>query len=208
MNKEDLRKIKYSSWQGSNEWTEEELDFILGKECVCGDCEKGVEELNDFPNLSIEKDELLCEYCYTDRYFEICPICENHYSTEDGESDFSVTNEEDGKEENKTAGIYKNNNLLIPININNLKKIDCGENCSKVYSDHICNDCVCNLVRKDNYMKSHGHGTPCILIKKYENNKLFENYSKQQFKKSKQKLIHKRITFRGLIEIANKRMIN
>lgn len=205
MTKEDLKKITYQSWQNGNEWSEEELDFIMKHDFSCDYCQESIDEFNDFPELLIEDDELLCEDCYTEKYRKICPICENYYNIKDGESDYSVKNEYDAKEENEVPGIYYNQNLLIPIRINELKKIDCGENCCEVYSDDICPDCVSDLVRKDNFMKSHGHGTPCILIKKYENDSLFKDWTPERFKREKQRLIHRRITIRGIIETANKR---
>ena len=53
-------------------------------------------------------------------------------------------------------------------------------------------------------MKSHGHGTPCILIKKYENDSLFKDWTTERFKRERQRLINKRITIRGIIETANR----
>lgn len=203
-NKEDLKKINYQSWQDGNEWTNEELDFIIKKDCTCDNCEKSVDEFNDFPELLIEDDELLCEECYSEKYREYCPICENSYDIKDGESDYSVKTEEDAKYENEVPGIYHLGDLLIPININYLKKIDCGDSCSEVYSDDICPDCVSDLVRKDNYMKSHGHGTPILLLKKYENDSIFKDWTPERFKRQRQILIHQRITIRGIIETANK----
>jgi hypothetical protein len=205
MNKEELKKITYQSWQNGNEWTDEELEFVIKKNCTCDSCGEGVEELDDFPELLIEKDELLCEDCYSEKYRKICPICENYYEIIDGESDYSVKNEYDAREENETAGIYYNGNLLIPININYLKRINCGKDCCEVWSDDICPDCVSDLVRKDNFIKSHGHGTPCILIKKYENDPIFKDWTPERFKREKQRLIHRRISVRGIIETANKR---
>lgn len=205
MTKEDLKKINYQSWQNGNKWTDKELDFIIANDCKCYSCGESVDEFSDFPELLIKENELLCENCYDERYRKICPICEDSYDIKDGESDYSVKTEEDARKENEVAGIYHFGNLLIPININYLKKIDYGENCCEVYSDDICPDCVSDLVRKDNFMKSHGHGTPCILIKKYENDSLFKDWTPEQFKRAKQNLIHKRITIRGIIETANKR---
>lgn len=203
MNKNQLKQINYQSWQNGNEWTNEDLDFIISKNCTCDDCDEAVNKFDDFPELLIEEDELLCEKCYRQKYTVICPICENIYDIKEGESDYFVKTEEDAKEQNEVAGIYHFGNLLIPIKINELKKLDCGDNCCEVYSDDICPDCVSDLVRKNNYIKSHGYGAPCILIKKYENDKMFENYSKEQFRKIRQTLIHKRITIRGIIETAN-----
>lgn len=205
MTKEDLKKIEYQSWQNKNQWTDEELDFILTKDCKCDYCNESVEKLNDFPEVLIDDNELLCEDCYGEKYRKYCPICENSYDIKNGESDYLVKNEEDAKEENEVAGIYHFGNLLVPIKINELKKIDYGDNCSEVYSDDICPDCVSDLVRKDNFIKSHGNGIPCILIKRYQNDFLFKNYTPEQFKKSKEWLIHKRITIRGIIETANKK---
>lgn len=205
MTKEDLKKINYQSWQNGNEWTDVELDFIIKKECTCDDCGESVDEFNDFPELLIDEDELLCEECYGQKYRVICPNCEDSYDIKEGESDYSVKNEYDANEENEVAGIYYNGNLLIPININYLKKIRCGENCCEVYSYDICPDCVSNLVRKDNFMKSHGHGTPCILIKKYENDSIFKDWTQEQFKRARHKIVNERITVRGIIETANKR---
>lgn len=205
MTKEDLKKTTYQSWKNGNEWTDDEIEFIIKKDCTCDECGENVEEFNDFPELLIEEDELLCEECYGQKYRVICPICENSYDIKDGESDYSVKNEYDAREENEPAGIYYNGNLLIPININYLKKIDCGENCCEVYSDDICLDCVSGLVRKENFMKSHGIGTPCILIKKYEYDSLFKDWTPERFNREKQRLIHRRITIRGIIETSNKR---
>jgi len=203
MTKDDLKKIEYSSWRNGNEWTNEELDFIIKHECNCDECGESVEEFSDFPELLIEEDEFLCEECYGQKYRVICPICENSYDIKDGESEYSVKNEYDAKEDNEVAGIYRNQNLIIPIKINELKKIDCGEHCCEVYSDDICLDCVTDLVRKDNFIKSHGNGTPCVLIKKYENDSIFKDWTPERFKRTRQKLIHQRITIRGIIQQAN-----
>lgn len=202
MNKDDLKKIEYQSWQNGNQWTNEELDFIIKKKCTCDDCGASVEELSDFPELLIEEDELLCEECYGQKYRKLCPICENTYDIIDGESEYSIKTEEDALLENEKAGIYHSGNLLIPININYLKKIDCGESCCEVYSDDICHECVSNLVRKSNYIKSHGSGIPCILIRGYRET-LFNDWTDEVFKRKKHHLIHRRITVRGIIEKAN-----
>ena len=203
MKREDLKKITYQSWQNGNEWTDDEIEFIIKKDCTCDECGESVEEFNDFPELLIQEDELLCDECYGQKYRVICPICEDSYDIKDGESEYWVRTEEDAKKDNAAAGIYGPENLFVPININYLKKIDCGENCFEVYSDDICPDCVSNLVRKDNFMKSHGTGTPCILIKKYENHSVFKDWTPERFKRERQRLIHQRVTVRGIIELAN-----
>ena len=81
--------------------------------------------------------------------------------------------------------------------------MDVGAHCTPVYSDDICPDCVQDLVRKSDYIKSHGTGIPCILIKKYESDPMFKDWSKETFKLRRTHLIHRRITYRGMIERAN-----
>ena len=187
---------------------DKEVKFIIDNDCKCYSCNKSIFEMNDFPELLIEDEEILCEDCYDEQYRKVCPICENSYDIKDGESEYSVKNESDANEEDEIAGIYHFNKLIVPININYLKKIDCGDNCRESWSDDICDECVSDLVRKDNYIKSHGTGTPCILIKKYENDDLFKDYTPEHFKRVKQNLINKRITIRGIIETANNKNLN
>jgi hypothetical protein len=183
---------------------DKEVEFIIDNDCKCYSCDKSIFEMNDFPELLIEDEEILCEDCYDEQHRKICPICENSYDVKDGESEYSIMNESDANEGNEIAGIYHNGNLIVPININYLKKIDCGENCCEVWSDDICEGCVADLVRKDNFIKSHGTGTPCILIKKYDNDDLFKDYTPEKKKMIRQKMINKRITIRGMIQTANK----
>lgn len=183
---------------------DKEVKFIIENDCKCYNCDTSIFEMNDFPELLIEDREILCEDCYDQQHRKLCPICENSYDVYNGESDYEIINESDAKEDNEIAGIYHNGKLIVPININYLKKMDCGENCCEVYSDDICEDCVTDLVRKDNFIKSHGNRAPCILIKKYENDDLFKDYSIEQIKRIRQKMINERITIRGIIEKANK----
>ena len=204
MTKNELKKIEYQSWHNGNQWSDSELNFIIKNNCCCDMCDKSVCKMEDFPNLSIKDNELLCEDCYNEQYRLTCPICEESYDIKGGESVYSVINEVYAKEQRKVAGIYHNGNLIVSIKINELKKIDCGEDCCEVYSDDICPNCSSNLVRKNNFMKSHGIGTPCLLIKKYENDELFKEWTFDRLKRERQELINRRITFRGIIESSNK----
>jgi hypothetical protein len=196
--KEELKQIVYSSWT-ENEWTDEELDFIIKNECRCNSCDKHLSDLDDFPEIDIENDELLCEHCYAEHYRVTCPICENSYDIKEGTSDYSVLNESDARDERKTPGIYHNDELIVPIEINKLKRIQVGDRFCEVWSDPICAECVDKLVRKDNYIKSDG--VSILLLKHWESN--FHDWSKEKLKSARIKLIHERITSRGIIEIAN-----
>ncbi len=179
---------------------EKEIDFIIESECKCYMCDKSIFDMDDFPELLKEDNEVRCEECYGDDYRAICPICEDSYDIYSGTSEYEVIAEEDRRDYNKEPGIYHNEKLIIPIRINFFKKINCGEGCCEVYSDPICPDCVKKLVRKNNYLESGGK--PCILFKKYDK-ELFADCSPENLRHSRQKIIHKRITCRGLIERGN-----
>lgn len=201
-----------------------EISFLIAHECTCDYCHESIFELDDHPNLLMDDDELMCEDCYDEHYRQTCPICEESYYTKDYEPDHFVITEEVASEIGKLPGIYKaltkpffygnivtgfdgffDNaiQLVAPIRINTLKKIDCGDDCCEVGNDMICPECVEKYVRKDNYLKTDGIGIPCILLKKYENDSLFSDYTKEQLHRHRQQLIHKRITCRGMIERAN-----
>ena len=190
------------------------------KECTyCGD-ELDLEEIES--PYTDDDNEIMCDDCYDENYRTFCPICENSYDTKDFVNDYIVITEELSKETEMIAGIYEikkrpffygsilsgfdnffdnSIELVTSININQYKKIDCGESCCKVTSDFICPDCVNNYVRKDNFLKSNGF--PAILFKRYEG-KYFKDYSSEQLHLIRQNLIHKRINCRGIIEMGNK----
>lgn len=199
-----------------------EIDFIIKQDCECNRCGKSIFELYDFPELLIEDEEIMCEECYDEHYREICPICENSYDVKDYTSDYLVITEELSNETGNTPGIYKilkrpffygsilsgfdaffpnTLELVTSIRINDYKKIDCGENCCEVSSDTICSECVDRYVRKSNYIKSES--IPCILVKRCEKD-LFSEYTSEQLHFRRQRLIHKRITCRGMLEQGNR----
>jgi len=176
--------------------SEKEIDFIIKHECKCFNCEADIFEMCDFPEFLIKDDELLCEYCYGDKYRPACPICEDSYDIYKGESEYRVVTENDASDYDMKPGIYHNDKLILPIRINYFKSIECGLVYSPVYSDKICPDCAERMLRKSNYLKFDS--TPCILLKQYS--------SCMPIKKMKflrQQIVHRRITCRGLIDEAN-----
>ena len=190
----------YSSNNGQLEISESEIDFIIKHDCKCSVCGDSIFEMGDFPELLKEDDEIRCENCYDTDYRAICPICENSYDIYDGESEYRIVTKEDSRDFREAHGIYKGDNLIIPIDINKYMRIDCGDDCSEVYSDNICSECVEKFVRDKAYLEEWS--TPCLLIRKCEND-LFEDWSIEKIKRHRKALIHKRITCRGLIEKAN-----
>lgn len=184
------------------ELEDKEIDFIIKNECKCYMCDKSIFDMDDFPELLKEDNEVRCEECYGDDYRTICPICEDSYDIYNGKSEYEVIAEQDSRDYHKEPGIYHNEKLIVPIRINFFKKIDCGDSCCEVHSDPICPGCVEKMIRKSNYLKSDS--TPCILLKRYENDSLFKDYTPEHLHLLRQWSIHRRITCRGIIERANR----
>ena len=200
---------------------QKEIDFIEKNNCECNCCGNSIFELCDFPKLLIDDDEIMCEDCYDEHHRDFCPICENTYDIKDFTSDFIVINEELSIETGKQPGIYQilkrpfffGNiltgfdaffdgalKLVVSIRINHFKGIDVGNGYCEVASNNICGECIERFVRKENYLKSDS--IPCILMKEDKWN-LFKDYTPEQLSKSRQNIIHKRITTRGLIQEGN-----
>lgn len=205
---------------------EQEIDYLIEWDCKCDGCGTSIFELDDFPEIVKNENgkctEILCEECYDDNYRETCPICEESYDVKDFTSDHIIINEELGVETKLTPGIYEilerpfffgdiltgfdaffDNaiKLVVPIRINFYKKIKCGNSCCEVGSDAICPECVDELVRKGNYINSDSK--LCILLKRFEGEGFFKDYSSEKLHRVRQKIIHQRISCRGLVEKGN-----
>ena len=208
-----------------HEITNEEIKFLIKNNCKRDCCGASIFDLDDFPEIDIEGDELLCEDCYSEKYRETCPICEESYDTKDFVNDYFVLTEEGAKETKLQPGIYKiierpyfygnivsgfdaffpnSIELVVSIKINEYKRIRCGDGCCEVISDEICPDCADKYIRKKDFLLVDG--LPCLLVKRYEND-LFKEYTPDRLHKERQKLIHERITCRGLIEKGNHKLI-
>lgn len=213
----NLRKLirnKYKKYATSNHNVDDsDVDFIIKHNCRCDDCGESIFNMYDFPEILHENEEhneeLLCEECYNESYRDICAICEESYDTYDGASEYKVITKEEA-ESDEIPGIYKHEGycnglkLVIPIDINQYKRIYCGDECCEVESGYICPDCVEKLIRNNNFIKID-NGIPCILMKKYENDEIFKEYSKDKLHRERQRIIHQRITCRGIIQQANKK---
>lgn len=75
--KDKLRKIEYQSWSDGNQWTDEQIDFIIAHNCICDNCTEHVESFDDFPELDFEKSEFLCEDCHKEQYYKECGKCQS-----------------------------------------------------------------------------------------------------------------------------------
>ncbi len=203
------RKIKnhyktgYSSSEAGLTISDDEIDFIIKHDCKCSTCGESIFEMWDFPELIVNDDELRCEDCYNKDYRAICPICEDSYDIYDGESEHEVIVEGDEDYNFEYPGIYKNGQLIVPIKINEFKKIETGEHCTEVYSDKICDDCAEKYTKKENFLLIDS-GIPCILIEKERYGSFFNDWPIERIKRHRKRMIHQRITCRGIIEKANK----
>lgn len=135
-------KTGYSSSGAGLTISDDEIDFIIKHDCKCSICDASIFEMWDFPELIVNDDELRCEDCYDKDYLAICPICESSYDIYGGESEYEVIVEGDEDYNFEHPGIYKNGKLIVPIKINEFKKIEIGEHCTEVYSDKICSECA------------------------------------------------------------------
>lgn len=207
MTKEDLKNIQYQSWHNGNEWTDEEIDFIIQKECTCDNCGNSVEEFDDFPEIDIINNEFLCEDCYKNLYMKVCPVCEDYYDIKEGENEYRIVVDAKIKYNQfgfeKKDGIYHHDQLIVPMDVRKLKEINCGKD-TDLWTDDICPDCTEKLVRKDFYMKSVS-SRPVVLTKEgFEYFKKHdENLTLEKFKRMRVGLIHKRINYKGMIEKHN-----
>ena len=211
-------KTKFSS--SPIEYSDEELDLIIEHSCECDDCGESFFEMDDFPDISIENDEVLCEDCYFDKYRDTCIICEESYEKEDVSDYFFIT-----QKNTKTAGIpvgmYKvlkrpfyygdcitgfdaffNDSIekVSNMDINKVYAAHNPRNEKEITADLICPDCAEKYLRKDNFIKAEP--VYCLLRNEYRNN-LFKNWSYERIHRERQWMIHNRITFRGLLQKFN-----
>jgi len=77
---------KYSS--SPKEISNEKIEFILKKDCECDDCLESIFKMDDFPEIDIENNELLCEDCYEEKYIESCIICDEIYYSNELSNEF------------------------------------------------------------------------------------------------------------------------
>lgn len=79
-------KKEYSS--SPIEVNEKEIQLLIELDCECANCGESIFKLDDFPNIDVEKKEVLCEECYDQRYRASCVICEESYELSDLPDEF------------------------------------------------------------------------------------------------------------------------
>ena len=213
-------KTEYSS--SPYEFDDEQIQLIIEHDCECDHCGKSIFELNDFPCVSIERKEVLCEDCYDEEYRTTCPICEESWEI-DEMTDYFFISKSNSKEVGKPSGIYKilerpfyygdcvtGFDAFFDGAIQKVSDIDIEEVYSilhpRINKENITLDCMCphcaeKYLRKDNFIRADS--LYCILQEK-QRNQMFADYSDERIHRLRQDMIHRRITFRGLLQLHNK----
>ena len=213
-------KTEYSS--SPYEFDDDKLQLIIKHDCECDHCGKSIFELDDFPDVSVERNEVLCEDCYDEEYRTTCPICEGSWEIDDM-TDYFFISKANSKEVRNPSGIYKilerpfyygdcvtGFDTFFDGAIQKVSDIDIEEVYSilhpQLYKENLTLDCMCprcseKYLRKDNFIKADS--LYCILQEK-QRNQLFADYSDERIHRTRQDMIHRRITFRGLLQAYNK----
>ncbi len=215
-------KTEYNS--SPHRFNDAQIQLIAEHDCECDHCGKSIFELDDFPDVSVERKEVLCEECYDEEYRTTCPICEESWEI-DEMTDYFFISKTNSKEVGKSPGIYKvlerpfyYGNFLTGFDaffddaIQKVSDIDIEKAYSilhpRLNKENITLDCMCphcaeKYLRKDNYIKADS--LYCILQEK-QRNQMFADYSDERIHRLRQDMIHRRITFRGLLQLHNKQI--
>ncbi|MDR1884284.1 MAG: hypothetical protein LBR26_16110 [Prevotella sp.] len=198
----------------------DEINTLIKHECRCDSCLESIFDLNDYPNVSVERDEVLCEECYDEQYMTRCPVCEESYREDDMTGYFFIS-KKISKEIHTPPGMYKI--LKYPFyhqdfvfgfdnflggTIEKVSDIDIEEaysmenpcNGKDIQVDRICPDCARKYLLKNNFIKADS--VPCILVKSYRD-EYFKKYTDENLHQARQRIIHHRITFRGILQQTN-----
>jgi len=69
----------FKSFSSGRSVDQDEIDFLIKKECECDQCGENILGMYDFPRIDIESDELLCEDCEKEIKYQTCAICEESF---------------------------------------------------------------------------------------------------------------------------------
>lgn len=211
-------KSKYSS--SPHEFSSTQIDIIIENDCKCSRCGESVFDIWDFPEVLEEEREVLCEDCYDEEYRTYCPLCEESCEKEDMTEYFFIT-KDTSKTVHKPIGMYKilkypfyygdcvfGFDAFFDNAIEKMSDLDIKEaysmrnprNEKDILLDCICSECAEKYTRKDFFIKAEPRYS---LLIKSERHKFFADYSDERIHKTRQDMIHRRISFRGMLQSAN-----
>ncbi len=192
------------------------MTTLKKKDIRCDEC-----GIWDSSCIETDDNRLLCEDCWINEHFQMeeCPICEDSWSYESMTEYFFIS-KDISKEVDKPIGLYKilkrpfyygdcisgfhaffdgAIERVSSLNITEVESIRNPRSQKEIMMDCICPDCAIKYTRK--YFFIRAEPTYCILMKS-EREKLFSEYSDKEIHHIRQELIHRRITFRGMLQQA------
>lgn len=199
---------------------DEQVELIIKHNCNCDYCGESIFDMYDFPEVLTGKDELLCENCYDEYYRDVCPVCEESYEKEEFSEYFFIT-KETSKIAHKPVGMYRilaypffygdclsgfdaffNDSIekVSSIDINEAYSILHPRNNKDILMDCICSECAEKYTRKDFFIKTD---SLFIILIKSQRHDFFAHYSDERIHQVRQDLIHRRITFREMLQKHN-----
>ncbi len=214
-------KNAYSS--SPHEFSYNQIKLMIKHDCSCDNCGESIFEMWDFPVVDTDKDELLCEECYNEEYLTVCPVCEESCEKEDMTEYFFIT-KDTSKTVRKPVGLYKilrypfyygdcvfgfdnffDNAIekVSDLNIKEAYSIRNHDNKKYILLDCICPDCADKYTRTDFFIKAEPRYG--VLIKS-ERHGFFADYSDEKIHRIRQEIVHRRITFRGMLQEYNSQL--
>ena len=87
-------------------FSDEEIKVLINSDCACDNCGVDIFELDDFP--IIENGQVYCEDCEKEKFYTICPICEESFrKAQEAQDMVIVINKELAQSQEIKPGIYK-----------------------------------------------------------------------------------------------------
>lgn len=192
-------------------------DRAINFECEC--CGNNIFKYGEYPEHPDDKEyDLLCEDCYTDKYRETCPVCEEYYMKDEFTEYFFIS-KSTTREVHMPIGLYKilkypfyygdcvtgfdaffDNSLekVSDLDIVKVGKLR-GYDKSHVLLDCVCPDCLEKYTKKDNFASiNKGY----IIFGK-DAKKHFPDYTIERLRSSRIKMIHQKINYAGYLQSVN-----
>lgn len=167
-------KLKYSS--SPVNVSEAQIELLITRGCRCDNCGKDIFELYDFPNICLDENEVLCEECYDELYYQRCGLCDNSFDKpETPEATRFIVSKELSSEAGLSPGIYQalsfpmyygdcvtgfdaffegSIKLVRSLDINSIQRVIYGKRTEDITLDEICPDCY-DLLTNHKYIRNN-----------------------------------------------------
>lgn len=203
-----------------HEFSDDDIDVIISNDCECSMCAESIFELHDFPE--IVDGEVMCERCWDEEFRTTCPICEDRIDNADMTRYFFIPKEME-REARIETGLYKalkdsfymsdlfgfiafDNDSIEKVSSMNISEVLKTEY-SHYYDrycypevDFMCPECLSKYTRSERFIELNAG---YILLKKNLQHSMYKGCPAQQLRKRRQKIVHSKITLRGLLQKYN-----